>query len=421
MIKQLAQRIKEKLLVWPISPQLVSLVGNSIYESKSRSSGLVEQVELSKVERILVVKLDAIGDIVLSSPFLRELRRNLPNSWITLVVSPRVYNLVELCPYTNEIMTYDCGIQLGGSLARNLRALSLARRNLWDRHFDLAIIPRWDIDYYHGMFLGYYSGAKLRVAYSEEVNSEKKRLNSGFDHLLTHPVYDDITRHEVEYYLNIVRFLGGQVQDEHLELWVSQNDETFVEELLDSFGVSGDLIALGIGAGSPRRMWPIGGYTRLGSWLGECFNTRIVVLGGNSDVQLAREMQMSLGNKIIDLTGKVTLRQAGAVLRRCRMYVGNDSGPMHLAAAVGVPIVEISCHPIDGLISHPNSPKRFGPWGVPHRILQPMALLPCSEACSLPKQHCISQITLKQVKEAVLDLMNSLEITPVVNRDSHLA
>ena len=113
----------------------------------------------------------------------------------------------------------------------------------------------------------------------------------------------------------------------------------------------------------------------------------------------------------INSAEKATLRQAVALLKRCRLFVGNDSGPMHIAAAVGLPAVEISCHPIDGSLFHSNSPRRFGPWGVSHVILQPKNKLDfCTDACNASHAHCIRGVTVEQTKEAITSLLYSYNV-----------
>ena len=92
---------------------------------------------------------------------------------------------------------------------------------------------------------------------------------------------------------------------------------------------------------------------------------------------LGNAIRKSLGGAAVDVTGRTTLRQTAALLKKCDLYVGNDTGSMHLAAAAGIPVVEISCFPMDGPVWHWNSPRRFAPWGVPHRILQPKGNAPC--------------------------------------------
>src|SRR5438552_1577954 len=100
--------------------------------------------------RILVIKPDEIGDVLLASAFLRELRNTFPKAWICLVVKPSVYNLVEYCPYINELTTYDWrSPRYLGRLQGSWRAFQFVRRRLRSLRFDMAIIPRWDADFYH--------------------------------------------------------------------------------------------------------------------------------------------------------------------------------------------------------------------------------------------------------------------------------
>src|SRR5512141_888224 len=117
---------------------------------------------------MLVVRLDEIGDVVLMSAFLRELRRNASDASITLVVKPGTRELVERCPYVNEVLPFDWGASgRMATLRLRARAAAMARKELWPRRFDLALHPRWDADYYQASFLTYFSGAATRVGYSE--------------------------------------------------------------------------------------------------------------------------------------------------------------------------------------------------------------------------------------------------------------
>lgn len=361
--------------------------------------------DLSQLKRVLIVRLDEIGDVVLTTPFLRELRRNLPDAWITLVVKPAVYNLVELCPYVNEVLTYDW--RVGGrfpNLRLHWRALKLAFRNLWKKKFDLAILPRWDADYYHATFLTYFSGASKRVGFSEKVIENKRRRNRDFDRLFTHVLNDNALKHEVNHNLDLIRFLGGTLRNDALESWLSSEDEYFADNFLKSHGIQNDnlLIAFGPFSGSPKRMWPISNFNKLGVWLTKKYNTNIILIGGKDVKPLGVKLQCKFGKAVIDAVGKTTLRQTSALLKRCNLFIGNDAGPMHLAAAVGIPVIEVSCHPKRSSKQHPNSPVRFGPWGVSHYILQPeRTQYPCSDACTATQAHCILGITVDQVKDVV--------------------
>ena len=88
------------------------------------------------------------------------------------------------------------------------------------------------------------------------------------------------------------------------------------------------------------------------------------------------------------------------------------AGPMHLAAAVGTPVVEISCHPLHGSVVHHNSPKRFGPFGVPHIVLQPeKPLPPCSDGCTATQAHCILNVSVMHVRKAVEKFIKQRDFT----------
>jgi ADP-heptose:LPS heptosyltransferase len=401
---QSVRAVARRLARFLTSPHVTFLIGEpALWLLDMR--GRRRKNDLSQVNQVLVVRLDEIGDVVLTTPFLRELRRNLPNAWITLLVKPAVHNLVELCPYANEVLTYDWSFS--GDLTplqRHWRVLRLAYCYLWPRHFDLAIVPRWDVDYYHATFVAYFSGARWRVGYSENVNEYKKQINGSFDRLFTHVLNDKTLRHEVEHNLDVIRFLGGTVQEQWLEMWSGEEDEAFVERVLKSHGVYPEdlLIAFAPGASAPTKMWPLPNFIEIGAWLKREYHARIVVVGGRGEEPLGQEIQWQLGDTAINVIGYTTLRQAGALLKGCHLYVGNCTGPLHLAAAAGVPVVEISCHPVGGSSLHWNSPSRFGPWGVPHRVLQPEKTLePCCEMCTVTQAHCIRCVTVERVKAAI--------------------
>ena len=389
---------------------MITILGNPFYKLMGENRVQVN-MNLSPVERVLVVRLDEIGDVGMTTPFLRELRRIFSTAWITLVVKPTVYNLVELCPYVDEVLTYNWRAgRFFRSLQRHWRALILARKHLWRRRFDLAILPRWDIDYYHGAFLAYCSGAPRRVGYSENVIATKKRLNRGLDRLLTHVLEDNTLKHEVRHNLDVIRFLGGEVENERLELWTNKGDEAFAEEMLRDHDVkpSNLLIGIGPGAGARKREWPLNFFRELGLWLQKRYAARLFIIGGPGEEELGQELQSKLDFLPINAVGKTTLRQVTALLRHSSLYIGNDAGPMHIAAAVGVPVVELSCHPKCGSPSSANSSLRFGPWGENHTVIQPEAALPpCEDECIADSPHCILGISVEQVKEAIAPLLSA--------------
>jgi lipopolysaccharide heptosyltransferase II len=410
MIRRLAHGAACQLM----SPAGVHAWGEPLFLLNGRRGSLPD---LSRIERLLIVRLDEIGDVVLTTPSLREWRKNLPHGWITLVVKPAVYNLVERCPYVNEVLTYDWNVAGFGPLRqvgarphfeRLKRVLRLARRSLWRRRYDLAVLPRWDADHYHGTILAYLSGARRRLGYSEKTAGSAVRLYKGLDRLLTDAVLGETEAHEVERSLNLLKFMGGSVASDSLELWIGDNDELFATRALEERGVlpGEPLIAVCPGAGESKRVWPANRLAAVANWIAETYGMRIVLIGGPGDSGPADEFRKLFQAETIDVVGRTELRQTAALLKRCALFIGNDSGPMHMAAAVNTRVVCISCHPLTGSPTHHNSPRRFGPWGEHHVVIQPRtALPPCDEACISDHAHCILGVSVESVKAAIEEIL----------------
>jgi heptosyltransferase-2 len=223
-------------------------------------------------------------------------------------------------------------------------------------------------------------------------------------------VDDRSVKHDVERNLHLLSSLGMRPTDTRLELWLSDQDQQVANEILMSGGPA-PVVAFGLGAGSPRRTWPVERFSHVGRWLTDG-GFGLVIVGGSGDERLAEDLQKRLGGGVIDVTNKITLRQTAAVLAHCSLFCGNDAGPMHLAAAAGVPVVEISCHSRRGDDLHPNSPKRFGPWGVPHRIVRPQSPADgCVAGCRIGAPHCILNVDVDTVIAAIESLKKEIAVS----------
>jgi heptosyltransferase-2 len=356
-----------------------------------------------------VVRPDEIGDVVLTSPFLRELRHNLPAAWITLVVKPALANLVEHCPYVNEVVPYD-STTAGRpfALGQLWKAFNLGRRHLAKRAFHLACMPRWDVDYQCTTFLLYFSGARWRVGYSENVALHKKRANPGLHRLLTDPLEDAQLKHEVLRNLEVIRALGGRVENDDLELWIDEQDHAFAEQALRSASLQAGEVLVGLGPGggnSPLKKWPTENFAELARRLHTRLRARVVLVGGPGEEHLTAQIGRVLGSSAIDLVGKATLRQTAALLQRCSLYIGNDYGPTHIAAAMGVPVIALF---------GPSCPHRFAPWSDSATVIcLSLRCSPCSRlhhqdrcpVCILGQPRCMTDITVERVeREAVAHL-----------------
>ena len=364
---------------------------------------------------IIVFRLDGIGDVVLSSAMLRELRRLYATARITLVVSSSTRSLVEHCPYVDEVLYKPTGFDSLNSLIVDLKVMgAFSRRRLCWRRWDLAIVPRWDADIYFATLMSLYAGATRRVAFTRNSSAGKRCLNWGFDSLCTDVLPSGPPRHEVDRTLEVVRYLGGHIESTDLELWLTAADAAYAETSWSGFGLTGSeaVIAFGIGAGHRRRRWPARAFAALIDILRSSLEFVPAIVCGNDELSLAREVQKFTDARLL-LLQQPSLRQTAAFLSRCALFIGNDSGPMHMAAAAGIPVVEISCHPADGDPDDAHSPTRFGAFTTHAVVVQPHgAKKPCSGGCSSMEAHCIMEVLPAQVAEAATRLFQECTSMP---------
>ncbi len=360
------------------------------------------------VSSILVIRVDEIGDLVMSSVFLRNLRAWRPRSRITLLVKEEVRNLVEHCPYVNDVLAVrnTCNLFARWFLLP-WRMMAFGRRHLAGRGISLTIQPRWDVDAHYATVLAYCAGSRWRLGYSEHVELRRSFYNRGFDALLTHVVDDRDAKHEIDRGLSLLRFLGATPDTRGTELWLDSADRTIAARRLTEQGIPADarVAAIAPGAGRARRQWSPESFAAVGKWLVQEHGCAVAVIGGPQDHLRAEQVVNGIRAGAVNLAGKTTLRQTAALLERCVAFVGNDSGPLHLAVAAGVPAVEISCHPRQGSRMDIQSPFRFGPWGQNARVLQPAEpMAPCVDGCQAAAAHCITRITVDEVQQALAEL-----------------
>jgi len=238
------------------------------------------------------------------------------------------------------------------------------------------------------------SGAPRRIAYIDAVNSYKLQCSNNVNHVITEGPTRGVSKHEVEYQLDVLRFLGANPEEPRLEVWTTPDDERFAQKVLARPGLSDKdlLIALAPGAAWAYRRWPTSRFIELGRWLQDRYQAVIIILAGKGERKLALEIEKGLQDKrTVNLAGQTTLREMAAILKSCKFFVGNDSGPMHVAVAAGVTAV--------GLFG-PGDYDRFKPWGKDHEVIRlGLTCNPCSENCKFSKALCIQGIAVSQVQD----------------------
>ena len=197
-----------------------------------------------------------------------------------------------------------------------------------------------------------------------------------------------------------------------MELWDTAEDKAAAKNLLSEYApVKGRrLIAVGLSAGLERKKWPTERYLELISRISaEYDNLFFVLLGGNDAYSIADEIDRGFaGANMVNLVGKLTLRQSFSLLKQAFMYVGNDTGIMHIAAAAGIRILEISSFPKDDYL-YDYTTYRFRPWGVPCCIAQPETGRDnCRGLCQVPYAHCINDVSVDEVYNGFKELLNGV-------------
>jgi heptosyltransferase-2 len=359
-------------------------------------------------DSFIVFRLDALGDLVLTTPVFRELKRAYPNARITAVVQRAHRSILESNPYIDELLSVPS--------IRNPRRLKHARyllitllfywRELRGRRFDVAICPRWDTDEHLATLLCTLTKAELRVGYSERASAGKKRFNKGFDQVFDICLEPGPLRHELKRNIAIVEPFAGKIDDTSTEITLTTEDREYANRMLQTVPADCVLVVLGIGAQSPGRRWPLERYSAVIDELSKQYPVHTIVTCAPSEHEQAAHLASALaaGSTISD---GAAIRETCALLERCDLFIGNDTGAAHLAAAMKCTTIVISRHPRFGDLEHPNSPARFRPWCIPGRVLQPEhGLDDCDTHCrEVSRPHCITQISVPEVVAAATTLL----------------
>jgi len=347
-------------------------------------------------KNILVIRPDEIGDAVLNTVFLKGLKSLWPSASVTLVCRPKLLNFYHGCPWVDYLLPLE--LKPRGRISGLLHGLFFGLK-LRGKNFDAVFLPRYGPDYYGAAWVALACGANRREGFRESI----ERWGFLSSKILTRkwPVKDN-NRHEVENLRDALKDLGLKKPRLDLDLWICSDERQQAKIRFRQWNLKGKIAAIGIGASQEARRWPV-----------EYFATVLnsipaagVLIGGMEDSVYYEKLLKLCDRKIVNACGS-SLRQTIASLEKCDIFVGNDSGPMHLAAAAGLPVVEISKHPIRGSSTHANSPERFGPWGVPKIIIQPKETEPpCVDFCGENVPHCILQIKPEEVVAAAKRLLS---------------
>ncbi|MGB7160712.1 MAG: lipopolysaccharide heptosyltransferase I [Tepidisphaeraceae bacterium] len=325
-------------------------------------------------QRILLIKPSAIGDVVHTLPVWNLLRKHWPKAEISWLVTPGCAGLLEGQPGLNVIRFER------GRLARAWRSKSVAKelfglgKWLRDMRFDLVI----DLQ---GLFRSGWMTWETRAPVRVGFDNAREFAWAFYTHRV--PI-DTVEQHATDRYLKVLAALGAATSPIEYPFVTDEGDRAHVEKLLPA-GVSRYAVLIP-GTNWATKRWPVEKFSRLIAPLQERFGLASVIAGSRDDEELAVRMPGAT-----NLTGRTNLRQLVALLKRADLVVANDSGPMHIAAALGRPLVTMY---------GPTNPVRTGPYGRPDTVLR--LDIPCSPCYS---RRCSHQSCLQWLgAEPVLEL-----------------
>ncbi|MBI4689978.1 MAG: glycosyltransferase family 9 protein [Nitrospirae bacterium] len=321
-------------------------------------------------EKILIVKPSSLGDVVHSLPFLNVIKERFHNSEIHWVIAKGIEGLLEGHPMIDKlwVINKDDWKKIG-RVKDTLNELKELFKSLKKEKFDIVV----DLQ---GLFrsgvLTAATGASVRVGFSD--------AREGSSIFYTHRVEGGRDIHAVDRYLKIAQFLGCDISEVRFPfpLYFSPQPSALSPQLYEEYAV------IVPGARWQTKRWPPERFGELASRL----RMKFLVIGGRSDMDISSKVvDNSMGNAI-SITGKTNIKELIEIMRRAKFVVSNDSGPMHIAAAIGVPVFAIF---------GPTNPLRTGPYGKGHVIIRKtLKCSPCyRKRCSDMK--CMDAITAGEV------------------------
>jgi heptosyltransferase-2 len=339
-------------------------------------------IQTENIRNLLIRSTNWIGDAVMTTPAIRAIRKRFPNSHVSLLAKPWVMPVFENSEHIDRLLIYDDKGRHKGIFGKFRLA-----RDLKKYHFDAVILLQ---NAFEAALITFLARIPLRVGY----NTDVRQL------LLTHAVSctDEIKKkHQTDYYLNIIRGIGMKEDNRELYLELNQRDRLRAEKTLLEQHLSLDDKIFGINPGAtygPAKQWPLDRYAHLADKIQAFTGGRIIIFGGPNDRNLGKKISQKMQHRPIDLSGKTSLGEAMALIERCDLFITNDSGLMHVAAALDVPLIAV--------FGSTNS-ITTGPLSQNSKIVQvPLECSPCLRP-ECPKGHlnCMDQISVEMVFNVV--------------------
>lgn len=342
------------------------------HQTRRRPPQPLDTIKLATVQRVLLINSTALGDLLFSTPAIRGLKERFPAWELDIVVQPGLKSLIKPDPHLSHCWTFP---------GRNWRLWHLAK-TLRARHYDLVIILHGNDP--EASLLAWLTGSPFLIG------SARSPLSFAYSHCV--PSGGPL-QHAIERRLNFVRPLGVELQDKRMQIYLPPvAKEEAAHILAKHFGSPPTrLMALHPGGSAPYKHWPAENFVALGKFLKQAYQAQLLIISSAGEQILAQTLADRINAPALVTGGGYNLLQVAALLSHCRLFVGNDSGPLHLALALQIPSIALL---------GADDPHRIGPyqvdWGAWVFKKEACERLPClTKSC--PRSLCLEAIQPEEV------------------------
>lgn len=369
---------------------VIAKVGGAVFVLL-RSLRLIKPIlpyERSKVRKILILRPDRIGDLILATPTFEAIRENFPGAYIILIVASETKDLVISNPFVDDVIAIrHKGI---GGILRNQGLIKRLRK----MQFDLAVIL-YPVLWCN--LLALFSRIPYRLGYDFHGN--------GF--LLTIKVpyrCEKEAKHEVDVNLDVAKAIGVEAKRKELHISISEVAEERIREFFSKNQIKSEDLVVVIHPGSYEDYirWSSSGFAEVADRLIGERGAKVIILGGPNEEKIVREVCSMMQKRPIPAL-RATLAETASLIKRANLFIGNSTGPMHIAAALKVPVVAIfgNVHPLDCY-------QKWGPYGEGHMVVhKDVGCIDCQPS-DCRRYRCMEAVTAEDVFGASLTQIEKL-------------
>ncbi len=348
------------------------------------------QILKDEIKNILVVNLGGIGDLLLSTPALRALKKDFPSAKLYLLVVGRCREAVERLSCVDGVFVFPAEKDWRGIIACILSILKLRQIKM-----DLAVNMR--------TLVSEKGALKMKILFkliNPRIKAGRDTSGRGGFLDISIPETDIGEKSEIEYDIDTVKALGVAVIDKNVDFLVDEKTMLDLRDMLSQSGIGAKDILIGINPGGrPSRRWPRDNFVELIKAVKKEYKAKFVITGvGADEIELAETIAAKSGPDVVSLAGKLNLSQLASLISMCRLYITNDTGSMHIAAILNTPLIAIF---------GPGHLKRFDPRNIFSEavvLYQKTVCAPCNRfKCS--SLQCLTAVLPEEVAEAAIRLL----------------